>query len=89
MGGRRKPKSQRTHESSTKREFPRTRRSIARMLSASEQRTFCGCRGIQGDYAASVTACPKGFPWLCAGVPAAELDSPPPCNTGVSPEENE
>lgn len=84
MGGRRQTNRKRLTESNTKREYPRTRRSIARLLSATEQRTFCGCRGVSGDYPASDTACPLGFPWLCGGVPASEKDSPPPCNTGVS-----
>lgn len=56
------------------------------MLSATEQRTFCGCRGITIDFPWSDNACPLGFPWLCGGIPASELDEPPPCNTGVSPD---
>jgi len=74
MAGAAKTKPKRLSKSNTKREYPRTRKSIARMLSATEQRTFCGCRGITGDYPRSENACPLGFPWLCGGIPAAECE---------------
>lgn len=84
MGVRSKTKPKRSSKSNTKREYPRTRRSIARLLSVTEQRTFCGCRGITGDFNETNVSCPLGFPWLCGGITATERDSPPACNTGVS-----
>jgi hypothetical protein len=74
MAGAGKTKPKRPSKSNTKREYPRTRKSIARMLSVTEQRTFCGCRGMVGDYPQSEHACPRGFPWLCAGIPASECE---------------
>jgi hypothetical protein len=74
MAGVRKTKLKRPSKSNTKREYPRTRRSIARILSVTEQRTFCGCRGIVGDYPQSEHACPRGFPWLCGGIRASECE---------------
>ena len=85
MGGNCKTKTKRLSKSNTKREYPRTRRSIARLLSVTEQRTFCGCRGITGDYPQTNNACPLGMPWLCGGLPKDEAEAPPTCNTGVTP----
>jgi len=84
MGVGSKTKPKRSSKSNTQRGYPRTRRSIARLLSVTEQRTFCGCRGITGDFNQTNLSCPLGFPWLCGGISATERDSPPACNTGVS-----
>ena len=51
---------------------------------ASAQGTLCGCRSLLIDHAEESAMCPRGMPWVCGGIPAAELSHPHPCNTGVT-----
>jgi len=40
----------------------------------SNQRTFCGCRAVTFANVDESVKCPRGFPWLCAGISAAEAE---------------
>lgn len=91
MGDSSKPTRKTNHRSSERHDNSGRTLGYHKMLSLTEQRTFCGCRGLMYDFPWSNNGCPLGFPWLCGGIPGTEVDSvtgevvKPPCtNRGVT-----